>query len=31
MYKTARQLGLPCQVLKSKDEQQNRFGLVLMD
>jgi predicted metal-binding protein len=31
MYKTARQLGFPCQVLKNKDEQQNRYGLVLID
>ena len=31
MYKTARQLGFPCQVLQSKDEQQNRYGLVLID
>jgi len=31
MYKTARQLGLPCRVLKKKGEQQNRYGLVLID
>ena len=31
MYKTARKLGLPCQVLQSKDEVQNRYGLVLID
>lgn len=31
MYKTARNLGLPCQVLQSKDEVQNRYGLVLID
>jgi predicted metal-binding protein len=31
MYKTARQLGFPCQVLQTKDEQQNRYGLVLID
>jgi predicted metal-binding protein len=30
MYKTARQLGFPCQVLQNKDEQQNRYGLVLI-
>lgn len=31
MYKTARQLGFPCQVLQNKDEQQDRYGLVLID
>ena len=31
MYKTARQLGFPCHVLKNRDEQQNRYGLVLID
>jgi predicted metal-binding protein len=31
MYKTARQLGFQCQVLQNKDEQQNRYGLVLID
>jgi predicted metal-binding protein len=31
MYKTARQLGFPCHVLQNRDEQQNRYGLVLID
>ena len=31
MYKTTRKLGLPCEVLKNKDDVQNRYGLVLID
>lgn len=31
VYKTARQLGLPCQPLQNKHEQQNRYGFVLLD
>ena len=31
VYKTARHLGLPCQVLQSKDDIQNRYGFVLLD
>jgi predicted metal-binding protein len=31
MYKTARGQGLPCNVLRSKDDQQNRYGFVLID
>jgi predicted metal-binding protein len=31
MYKTARELGFPCQVLQNRDELQNRYGLVLID
>lgn len=30
-YKTARNLGLPCEVLQSKDDIQNRYGFVLLD
>jgi predicted metal-binding protein len=30
MYRTARAAGLPIQVLQSKDEMQNRYGLVLI-
>ncbi len=31
MYRTAREAGPPCQVLQHKDDQQNRYGLVLID
>jgi predicted metal-binding protein len=31
VYKTARNLGLLCEVLKSKDDIQNRYGFVLLD
>lgn len=31
VYKTVRSLGLPCEVLQSKDEVQNRYGFVLID
>jgi predicted metal-binding protein len=31
IYKTARELGLPCHVLQNKDELENRYGLVLID
>lgn len=31
VYRTAREKGLPCQVLQSKDEVQNRYGFVLID
>ncbi|UCG64855.1 MAG: metal-binding protein [Deltaproteobacteria bacterium] len=31
VYKTARNLGLPCDVLQSKDDIQNRYGFVLLD
>ncbi len=31
VYKTARNLGLPCNVLKNKDDVQNRYGFVLID
>jgi predicted metal-binding protein len=31
IYKTARNLGLPCEVLQSKEDTQNRYGLVLLD
>ena len=31
VYKTARNLGLPCEVLQSKDDIQNRYGFVLLD
>jgi predicted metal-binding protein len=31
VYKTARQLGLPCEVLQSKADIQNRYGFVLID
>ena len=31
VYKTARGQGLPCSVLKNIDEQQNRYGFVLID
>lgn len=31
VYKTVRHLGLPCEVLQSKDDLQNRYGFVLLD
>jgi predicted metal-binding protein len=31
VYKTARNLGLPCEVLKNRDDVQNRYGFVLLD
>ncbi len=31
VYKTVRNLGLPCEVLQSKDDLQNRYGFVLLD
>jgi predicted metal-binding protein len=31
VYKTARNLGLPCQPLKNKEETQNWYGFVLID
>jgi predicted metal-binding protein len=31
VYKTARNLGLPCNVLQSKNDIQNRYGFVLLD
>lgn len=31
VYKTARSLGLPCEVLKNKDDTQNRYGFLLID
>ena len=31
VYKTARCLGLPCEVLKNKDDTQNRYGFLLID
>jgi predicted metal-binding protein len=31
VYKTARNLGLPCEVLQNKDDIQNRYGFVLID
>ena len=31
VYKTARNLGLPCEVLHNKDDIQNRYGFVLLD
>jgi len=31
VYKTARNLGLPCEVLKAKGDIQNRYGFVLLD
>jgi len=30
MYKTARKLGLPCDVLQNKEDVQNRYGFVLI-
>jgi predicted metal-binding protein len=31
VYKTARSLGLPCEVLQNKDDIQNRYGFLLID
>jgi predicted metal-binding protein len=31
VYKTARNLGLPCRPLKNEQEKQNRYGFVLLD
>lgn len=31
VYKTARNLGLPCKVLQKKNDIQNRYGFVLID
>ena len=31
MYKTARKLGLPCDVLQNKEDVQNRYGFVLIE
>jgi predicted metal-binding protein len=31
VYKTVRELGLPCEVLQDKDAVQNRYGFVLLD
>lgn len=31
VYRTARNLGLPCEILQSKDAIQNRYGFVLID
>ena len=31
IYKTARNLGMPCKVLQSKDDVQNWYGFVLLD
>lgn len=31
VYKTARNLGLPCEVLQNRNEVQNRYGFVLID
>jgi predicted metal-binding protein len=31
VYKTVRKLGLPCEVLQSKDDIQDRYGFVLLD
>jgi predicted metal-binding protein len=31
VYKTVRNLGLPCEVLQSRDDVQNRYGFVLLD
>lgn len=31
VYKTARNLGLPCEVLQNKNDIQNRYGFVLID
>jgi predicted metal-binding protein len=31
VYKTARKLDLPCQVLKSREETQNRYGFLLIE
>ena len=31
VYRTARNLGLPCEVLQNKNDIQNRYGFVLLD
>jgi predicted metal-binding protein len=31
VYRTARNLGLPCEVLQGQDDIQNRYGFVLVD
>jgi predicted metal-binding protein len=31
VYKTARNLGFPCEVLQNKDDVQNRYGFLLID
>jgi predicted metal-binding protein len=31
VYQTAKNLGLPCRVLQSKDDVQNRYGFVLLE
>jgi predicted metal-binding protein len=31
VYKTVRNLGLPCEVLQTKEDIQNRYGFVLLD
>lgn len=31
VYKTVRNLGLPCEVLQNKEDIQNRYGFVLLD
>lgn len=31
IYKTVRNLGLPCEVLRNKEDTQNRYGFVLLD
>lgn len=31
VYKTVRNLGLPCEVLRNKEDTQNRYGFVLLD
>jgi len=31
VYKTVRSLGLPCEVLQNKDDQQNRYGFLLIN
>jgi predicted metal-binding protein len=31
VYKTVRNLGLPCDVLQSKEDAQNRYGFVLIE
>lgn len=31
VYRTARNLGLPCEVLQSRDDIQNRYGFVLIE
>ena len=31
VYKTVRRLGLPCEVLKTTEDEQNRYGFLLID